>query len=350
MLVIRPIEQRDFPTLKQFAIESGHGFTSLPVNDELLQNKLNLSIDSFAHRTKGESLYFFVAQDSDTGEVVGTCAIDGAVGLSSPFYNYLLGKQVHSSTRLGIYNVVETLTLTNDYTGVSELCSLFLRESARRGVNGRLLSKCRFLFLAEFSELFNHRILAEMRGVSDEKGNSPFWCWLQEHFFSMDFSTVDYLSGIGRKGFIADLMPKFPIYVSLLSKEAKSVIGVTHDNTRPALRMLEEEGFRWRGYVDIFDAGPSVECELSQIHSVRTSRRLKVCILEQHDSLPLTDTSTYLLSNIKFEHFRALMAEVVINEDSKQVVLNKKIATLLKVKNGDTVRLVKLTHSESHQA
>ncbi|MBO1518949.1 arginine N-succinyltransferase [Oceanisphaera pacifica] len=349
MLVIRPIEQRDFPALKQFAIESGHGFTSLPVNDELLQSKLSLSIASFAKRapSKGESLYFFVAEDTHTGEVMGTCAIDGAVGLSAPFYNYLLGKQVHSSTRLGIYNVVETLTLTNDYTGVSELCTLFLREPARHGLNGRLLSKCRFLFLAEFSELFDQRILAEMRGVSDEKGNSPFWCWLQEHFFSMDFSTVDYLTGIGRKGFIADLMPKFPIYVSLLSKEAKSVIGITHDNTRPALRMLEEEGFRWRGYVDIFDAGPSVECELSHIHSVRTSRRLTVGILEQQQYSAHADKHTYLLSNIEFKHFRALIAEAVIDEDKQQVMLHKDIATLLKVKEGDTVRLVKLTHPQS---
>lgn len=342
MLVIRPIEQRDFTALKQFAIESGHGFTSLPVNDELLQKKLDHSIASFASRPagKGECLYFFVAEDSDTGEVIGTCAIDAAVGLSAPFYNYLLGKQVHSSSRLGIYNVVDTLTLTNDYTGVSELCTLFLRESARHGLNGRLLSKSRFLFLAEFSELFDHRILAEMRGVSDDKGNSPFWCWLQEHFFSMDFPTVDYLTGIGQKGFIADLMPKYPIYVNLLSKEAKSVIGLTHDNTRPALRMLEEEGFSWRGYVDIFDAGPSVECELSQIRSVRASRKLKVHVADRE----VPHGYTCLLSNIHFADFRALIADVAVNEEKEQeqVVLSEEVALLLKVADGDTVRLVEI--------
>lgn len=338
MLVIRPIEQKDFPTLKQFAIESGHGFTSLPVNDELLQNKIDHSVASFASRPagKGECLYFFVAEDSSTGEVMGTCAIDAAVGLSAPFYNYLLGKQVHSSPRLGIYNVVDTLTLSNDYTGVSELCTLFLRESARKGLNGRLLSKCRFLFLAEFTELFDRRILAEMRGVSDAKGNSPFWCWLQEHFFSMDFPTVDYLTGIGQKGFIADLMPKFPIYVNLLSKEAKTVIGKTHDNTRPALRMLEEEGFTWRGYVDIFDAGPSVECELSQIRTVRTSRLLKVHVGKTMQG------KTHLISNTEFAHFRALITEVAINEDKAQAVLTDEVARLLKVEDGDTVRLVEI--------
>ena len=36
MQIIRPIKATDFDALKQIAIESGHGFTSLPVNDQLL--------------------------------------------------------------------------------------------------------------------------------------------------------------------------------------------------------------------------------------------------------------------------------------------------------------------------
>lgn len=338
MLVIRPIEQKDFPTLKLIAIESGHGFTSLPVNDELLQNKINHSKASFSCRPagKGEHLYFFVAEDTETGEVMGTTALDAAVGLSSPFYTYLLGKQVHSSPKLGIYNVVETLTLTNDYTGVSELCTLFLREQARQGSNGRLLSKCRFLFLAEFPELFDRRVLAEMRGVSDDNGNSPFWSWLQEHFFSMDFPTVDYLTGIGQKGFIADLMPKYPIYANLLSKQARAVIGKTHEKTNPALRLLEEEGFAWRGYVDIFDAGPSVECDLNHIRTVRDSRRLTVKIGEP------VHTSKYLVSNTNFSNFRALIGELAINEEKAQAVITREVACLLKVEDGDTIRVVEI--------
>ncbi|MBR9856218.1 MAG: arginine N-succinyltransferase [Gammaproteobacteria bacterium] len=338
MLVIRPIEQRDFPTLKQIAIESGHGFTSLPVNDEMLQNKIDHSIASFAGRAagKGECLYFFVAEDSETGEVVGTTALEADLGLSSPFYTYLLGKQVHCSPKLGIYNVVETLTLTNDYTGSTELCTLFLREQARKGLNGRLLSKCRFMFLAEFSELFDNRVMAEMRGVSDEHGSSPFWSWLQEHFFSMDFPTVDYLTGIGQKGFIADLMPKYPIYVNLLSKDARAVIGKTHDKTRPALRLLEEEGFSWRGYVDIFDAGPSVECDLRQIRTVRNGQHMKVRIGD------VADGGKRLISNTRFDDFRALIGDVAVNEEKAQAVMTEEVARLLKVEDGDTVRLVEM--------
>ena len=48
-----------------------------------------------------------------------------------------------------------------------------------RGLNGRLLSKHRFLFMAEHPELFDSTVFAEMRGVSDGNGHSPFYEWLQ---------------------------------------------------------------------------------------------------------------------------------------------------------------------------
>lgn len=47
MLVIRPITQADYPALHQCAVESGHGFTSLPVNEEQLRNRIDHSTESF---------------------------------------------------------------------------------------------------------------------------------------------------------------------------------------------------------------------------------------------------------------------------------------------------------------
>src|SRR5262249_36368790 len=147
---------------------------------------------------------------------------------------------------------LDTLFLTNDLTGAAELCSLFLQGEYRRDNNGSLLSKSRFLFMAEFPERFNPRVIAEMRGVSDEQGRSPFWEALGRHFFKMEFSEADYLSGIGQKSFIAELMPQHPVYTAFLDDEARAVIGQVHENTKPALAMLAGEGFRYNGYVDIF--------------------------------------------------------------------------------------------------
>ena len=226
MIIIRPIQASDYDSLHRIAIESGHGFTSLPVNEGLLKQRIAHSEDSFNKdvSSPGSEGYLFVMEDTDTGSVVGTSGIEAAVGLEDAFYHYHLGKVVHNSRELGIYNTVETLSLCNDYTGTSEICTLFLGESHRKNRNGRFLSRCRFLFMAEHKERFAETVIAEMRGISDEEGRSPFWNWLEEHFFSMDFPTADYLTGIGKKVFIAELMPKHPIYVSLLSKDAQKVI------------------------------------------------------------------------------------------------------------------------------
>ncbi|GDY26759.1 MULTISPECIES: arginine N-succinyltransferase [unclassified Agarivorans] len=336
MLVIRPIKETDYPALLQMAVGSGIGFTSLPVDEPLLREKLAHSIRSFATDTDkpGDQHYLMVAEDTVTGEVVGTSAIDAAVGMSSPFYTYHLGKVVHASRSLNVYNVVETLTLTNDYTGVTELCTLFLQESHRQGQNGRLLSKCRFLLMAEHQERFNESVIAEMRGVSDEQGRSPFWQWLQDSFFSVDFPTADYLTGVGKKEFIAELMPKYPIYVNLLSKEAQAVIGEVHEKTRPALRLLEAEGFCKHGYVDIFDAGPTVECPLKLIESVKHSFKLKIRIGQPSDA-----AEEMLLTNARLQDFRACVSAIDINLQQQTALISPEAANALLVNEGASIRV-----------
>lgn len=335
MFVIRPIEVSDYPSFEEIARESGIGFTSLPVNEELLRKRISASNLAFntEFSTEENQSYLFVMEDTQTGEVVGTSGIQSRVGIDDVFYHYHLGKVVHASHELGIHNTVDILTFCNDYTGVSEICTLFLREKARNGLAGRLLSKFRFLFMAEHQERFSDVIIAEMRGVSDENGKSPFWEWLETHFFSMDFPTADYLTGIGNKVFIAELMPKYPIYVNLLSEEAQACIGKVHEKTKPALRLLEQEGFRCRGYVDIFDAGPTVETDLNNIETVRTSRRATV---EVRTEIQPT-IQECLMINTKVEEFRACLAPLaVIDEHTVQITPD--IASALNLNSGDALR------------
>lgn len=336
MIIIRPIQQSDLKALHRIAIESGHGFTSLPVNEKLLKQRIDHAEESFnkAVTQAGKEGYLFVMEDSKTGEVVGTSGIEAAVGLDDAFYHYHLGKVVHSSRELNIYNTVETLSLCNDYTGASEICTLFLSNSHRKDNNGRFLSRFRFLFIAEHQARFSETIIAEMRGVSDEQGRSPFWQWLEEHFFSIDFPTADYLTGIGKKVFIAELMPKYPIYVNLLSKGAQAVINKVHPQTVPALRLLEAEGFAKRGYVDIFDAGPTVESHVNSIKTAKESKRCQVIIGT------VQSTDNYIICNSQVANFRATQATLSLRETAKQVVISQQVADALLVNEGDWVRLV----------
>ncbi|MEM0912552.1 MAG: arginine N-succinyltransferase [Pseudomonadota bacterium] len=335
MFVIRPIEARDYPALETIAQESGIGFTSLPVNEELLRNRISASEKAFdGDFSKSENQsYLFVMEDLETGEVVGTSGIESHVGKDDAFYHYHLGKVVHASRELGVHNTVDILTFCNDYTGVSEICTLFLKESARNGLAGRLLSKFRFLFMAEHQTRFSDVVIAEMRGVSDEKGKSPFWEWLEKHFFSMDFPTADYLTGIGNKVFIAELMPKYPIYVNLLSEDAQACIGKVHEKTKPALRLLEQEGFRCRGYVDIFDAGPTVEADLASVDTVRNSCKATVEVI--NDIVPTINEC--LLINTKVSEFRACLGKVSVL-DRQEIQITQQIADALNISSGDVIR------------
>lgn len=337
-MILRPIQKSDYPALLNIAHESGHGFTSLPVNEELLQNKIARSESSFLKEADipFDEGYLFVLEDSETGEVVGTSAIEAAVGLDDAFYHYHLSKVIHSSRTLDVYKAVDILTLCNDYTGATELCTLFLKNGYRKGLNGKLLSKSRFMFIKQHQHRFAETVIAEMRGVSDEKGQSPFWQWLEEHFFSMDFPTADYLTGIGQKVFIAELMPKYPIYVNLLSEEAQAVIGQVHNNTRPAIELLKSEGFTFNGYVDIFDAGPTVEAKVSNIRTVQSVQTKRVRLGQPQSGSPV------MVANDKLAGYRATIAELHVDATSDEIIVSADLANALNIVDGDSVSIATL--------
>lgn len=347
MMLIRPIQTNELETLYLLAEKTGVGFTSLVPDRSILQNKIDQSVASFQQNIDqpgGES-YLFVLEDTSTGEIVGTSGLLGTVGLDEPFYSYHLGNIVHSSRELGVHNVMPTLILNNDYTGFSELCSLFLDEPYRHSKNGQLLSKARFMFLAQFPERFTKKIFAEMRGVCDNKGRSPLWESLGRHFFSLDFAKADELTSLGSKQFIAELMPNNPVYTALLSQEAREVLGQVHHNTAPAKRLLEQEGFRYENYVDIFDGGPTMEARVADIRCVRDSKLLSIVISDQAaQAVTNTKANYYLVANTRLTEFRCLLIERH-QQPKKELQLTETEAKHLRVTEQDQVRVVALTPS-----
>jgi arginine N-succinyltransferase len=342
MFFVRPIARDDLPAVFTLSERSGAGLTTLPANRERLSARIDRSLAAFAGTAeRGDACYMFALVDSSDGRVAGISAIEAAVGLNEPWYNYHVGTLVHASRALGVYTVAPTLFLANDHTGHSELCSLFLDQAYRIGKNGALLSKSRLLFIAEFAHLFAAKVIAELRGKLDDGGLSPFWEGLGRHFFAMEYSTADYLTGIGQKAFIAELMPKHPVYVNLLPAAARDAIGAVHADTAPARVMLEQEGFRYEGYVDIFDAGPTLECFRDTIDAVRRSQTLPVTLGEE-DPVPdsLSDDVLWLVVNRRFADFRALVAAAPPRVD--RFPLRPYVAAALGVGEGDSVRAVPL--------
>jgi arginine N-succinyltransferase len=303
MLVLRSALETDLDAVFEMAQGIGPGMTTLKADRGALRERLALAAASFAGEVALEDAdYVFVLEDQEDKRVCGVSAIKAAVGVKEPFYNYRIATSVHASPTTGLVNRVQSLHLSHDLSGASELCSLYLRPDYRSGSNGRLLSKGRFLFMAQFPALFGHKVFAEMRGYQDEAGNSPFWEAVGRPFFHMDFHEADDLCGKGDRLFIEHLVPRLPLYTHLLGGEACAAIGKTHVDTAPARRLLEQEGLHFDGYIDIFDGGPVLQAKLQDLRALRESRLAPV-----RAGTPQTATPT-LVACTRRHHFRAIVA------------------------------------------
>lgn len=211
------------------------------------------------------------------GRVVATSAAISRVGGFDPFYTYEIRSEAVAHAPLGVDRSIEVLHLRRDHKGPSELAGLVVAPGHRRHGVGRLASLGRLAFVAAHPERFAERTVAEIRGYQDEDGSSPFWNAVGRVFLApSEFAEADLLTGLGEKDFVADLMPRHPIYLDLLPREVRDVIGRPHDAAVPAMRLLQTEGLAFSCEVDIFDAGPILECATAQIRSVRDARRLRL--------------------------------------------------------------------------
>ena len=271
---VRPARAEDFQAIYEMAKLTGGGFTNLPPDKGALVDKLARSQAAFAKAEDepGDDMYVFVLEDPEAGLVRGTCQIFSMVGQRQPFYSYRISALTQHSPELGRTFRAEMLSLTTDFEGASEVGGLFLHPLERAGGHGMLLARSRYLFMKLHRARFASRVLAELRGVIDESGGSPFWDAIAGRFFGMGFQEADAFNGVNGTQFISDLMPKTPIYTAMLADSARAVMGVPHPSGRAALRMLEAEGFRYEGYIDIFDGGPTVSAPLDQVRTIRESR------------------------------------------------------------------------------
>jgi arginine N-succinyltransferase len=181
-----------------------------------------------AERPGGE-VYLFVLEDLHTGKIVGTSAIVSKVGGFEPFYAYKIETTVAESDVLNVKQG-NPLPQAGDRSQWALRGWVAVSQSPeyRKEGNGRFLSLARFLFIAERPRRFETTVIAEMRGLMDASGRSPFWECLGRVFFDTDFPNADYLSMVNKK-FIADLMPAHPIYIPLLPREAQDWAGAGAD-------------------------------------------------------------------------------------------------------------------------
>ncbi|MBX9815806.1 MAG: arginine N-succinyltransferase [Proteobacteria bacterium SG_bin5] len=329
---IRAARDEDLQHLYEMAKLTGGGFTNLPPDKPALKAKLDRSRAAFAQEQPGplaDELFVLVLENAATGEVRGTCQLFTHVGQRHPFYSYRIGTLTQHSKELNRTFRAELLTLTTDLEGCSEVGGLFLHPGERAGGLGMLLARSRYLFIASHRARFAERILAELRGVIDEAGGSPFWDGLAGRFFGMNFQDADRFNATHGHQFIADLFPKHPIYIAMLSETARAAIGVPHPSGRVAMRMLENEGFAFEKYIDIFDGGPTMTARTDQVRSVREAAAARVIAIDDDGGAPA------LIATGRLADYRCAYGRVRPAGDG--VVIDSAAAALLALEVDDEI-------------
>ncbi|MGS1017955.1 arginine N-succinyltransferase [Allosphingosinicella humi] len=328
---VRPATKADFKSIYEMAKLTGGGFTNLPPDRPALMEKIARSDKAFGHESgeQSDDLFLMVLENCDTGAIRGTCQIFGMVGTECPFYSYRVSTLTQTSKALGKTFRAEMLTLVTDFEGSSEVGGLFLHPGERAGGLGALLARSRYLFIKQHRARFGKRVLAELRGVIDEGGGSPFWDAIAGRFFGMNFQEADQFNAMHGTQFIADLMPKTPIYTAMLPETARAVMGVPHPSGRAAMKMLEREGFEFDCYIDIFDGGPTMAVHTDQIRTIRESRELVLSGIDKHGN-----GEQMMLASGHLLNFASCYGDVGIKTDGT-ATLDPKSAEMLGIGIGD---------------
>ncbi len=313
---------------------TGGGFTNLPPDRTALRAKLDRSDAAYARAGDGieDELFLLVLENATTGEVRGTCQIFAKVGQHYPFYSYRIGALTQHSKELARTFRADMLALTTDLEGSCEVGGLFLHPGERAGGLGLLLARSRYLFIAMHRARFADRILAELRGIIDEAGGSPFWDGVAGRFFGMNFQDADYFNATHGHQFIADLFPKHPVYTAMLSETARAAIGLPHPSGRAAMRMLENEGFAFENYIDIFDGGPTMTAKTDQVRSIRDAKPATVAAIDD------AATDPALIATGTLAEFRCCFGKVRSEGDS--ITIDPASAATLAIDAGAEIRWV----------
>lgn len=328
--MIRPLRKADAAQVLVLRAGAGAGFTSLAVPAEALEERIRHSEHCFrsAITAPGEQRYLLGLEHRASKSIVGMAAIKAQVGLTQPFYNFRVLRISQSSVAAQRRFDMEVLILVNEFTGATEVGTLFVLPEHRGGA-GRALAQSRYMLIALERQRFSEQVVSELRGHVEPDGTSPFWEALGRHFFRMEFAQADALSATTDNQFILDLMPKYPIYVDFLPASVRELIGVCHRDGAPARHLLEQEGFRYDRVVDIFDGGPLMTTSRDALRTVREARLLSVKIA------PTENGRWALIATPSFASFRCIPAVALITDGEVQIT--QASARGLGVRAGDEV-------------
>lgn len=319
MHLVRPCTLDDVSSIESLVRDNHARISSLPRKRARLTERIEQSMRSFQKCThEGEVPFFlFVLEDTQTGQLLGCSGIAMNNDLKRPFYNYRLGELIHASERFDVHTPVSVLHLSHELTGRNVLCAFAVRSNIIGSDLFKLISRARLMFIRQFSDYFSKTLVVELQGVYSDIGQSAFWDSLGRHFFNMDFASADYHVATKSRTLLAELIPPYPIYVTLLSEAAQKTIA-QHDISADQIHtLLINEGFETSQYIDIFDGGKVLLAE------TKHTKTFKEAQLKTMRMGKVTTGTPCLLANDSFENFRCAMVQMTegqggvcrVNED-----------------------------------
>ena len=341
MFLLRPARLSDLPAILELAryLDS----PNLPNDEAFVRGRLERSERSFrAPGQPGPDAEYQFALADDSERVVGTCAVLSKHGTPDMPHLFLrVGEETRASESTRVRVTHTTLQLGASHDGPTELGSLILHPSARGlpGSPGKLLSWGRFAFIARHRSSFEDRILAEMRAAIDAQGRSAFWDAFGRRFTGMSYTEADHRSA-SDKSFILDLFPNTPFYASLLDAAVAAQLGQVHEETAPALRLLESAGLHWVDEIDPFDGGPFVSAPTARVLPIRETVRLVL-----GEAAPADGAARGIVASEEGGEFRAVSAPA--ERDGAALRLGKEARDRLRVATGDEVTLTPLPRSSA---
>lgn len=255
-VLFRPAIADDISAITRITSKADSGLTTVPKSKKTVTEYVTESLDFLAGEEGANRLLFVAEEDS---KILGISGVIPRLGVDRPFYSFKRSRHARKASQQDLSVRYDTLQLTTDFDDYTELASIFLAPDARGTGVGRLLSLGRLGFIHANRDRFEDRLMADIRGWVDKKGDSPFWKHLTSKFIQTEFDIADRLSS-GDAAFIVELLPALPILLNLLPESVMEAAGKPHDLSAGAMGMLMSAGFEDTDLCDIFDGGPAIRC------------------------------------------------------------------------------------------
>lgn len=317
-MYIRSVVDDDLFSLYRLVEQAPAGLTSLPRDKKILAEKIAQSIASEHGLARREwQRILLVLYDP-----VEQC-IAGVSGLER-----------EKSTAPHYVIDVEQACLRLETSPIStvKLGSLLLRDAYRGHGHGGLLSKSRFLYMANFQEQLSEHVHAELRGWVDTQDVSPFWRTLGHPLYGDNFAAIDHFRGSQPELFALHHLAAHEVPFHFLDPEVRAHIGQVHPDTENALRLLVQENFTRTCYMDILDGGPILRATTSEILTIRNSEVYSVTEAPVDDSL----LEIWMISNGRIRGFRACLHSAQLRAGILHV--HPQTLSALEIQPGDRVR------------